>query len=63
MNEHYSKLQKNINFKRGELEQYCRRQYLRIEGIVKLHKEKVENFINFVKECFAEANIAFQILS
>ena len=39
------------------MEQYSRRQYLQIEGIVKPHKEKAEDIINLVKECFAEANV------
>ena len=39
------------------MEQYSRRSYLRIEGIVKEHKEKAEDVINLVKECFAEAEV------
>lgn len=39
------------------MEQYCRSQCLRIEGTVKPHKEKTEDVINLVKECFAEANV------
>ena len=56
LNEHCSKLQKDINTKCDELEQYSRR-CLRIEGIVKPHKEKGEDVINLVKECFAEADV------
>ena len=56
LNEHCLKLQKDINTKCDELEQYSRRQYLRIEGIVKPHKEKAEDVINLVKECFAKAD-------
>ena len=51
------KLQKDINTKYDELEQYSRRQCLRIEEIVKPRKEKAEDVINFVKECFAEADV------
>ena len=40
-----------------KLEQYSRRQCLRIEGIVKPRKEKVEDVINLVKDCFAEADV------
>ena len=39
------------------MEQYSRRSYLRIEGIVKEHKEKAEDVIYLVKECFAEAEV------
>ena len=42
------------------MEQYSRRQCLRIEGIVKPHKEKAEHVINLVKECFAEADADIQ---
>ena len=48
------KLRKDINTK---LEQYSRRQCLRIERIVKPRKGKVEDVINLVKECFGEADI------
>ena len=37
LHEHCLKLQKDINSKCEELEQYCRRQCLWIEGIVKQH--------------------------
>ena len=57
LNEQCSKLQKDINTKCDELEQYSRRQCLRIEGIVKPQKEKSEDVINLVKECFDEADI------
>ena len=57
LNEQCSKLRKDINTKCDELEQYSRRQCLRIEGIVKPRKEKVEDVINLVKDCFAEANV------
>ena len=57
LNEHCLKLQKDINTKCDGLEQYSRRQCLRIEGIVKLRKEKAEDVINIVKECFAEADV------
>ena len=46
LNEQCSKLRKDINTKCDELEQYSRRQCLRIEGIVKPRKEKVEDVIN-----------------
>ena len=42
------------------MEQYSRRQCLRIEGIVKPNKEKAEDIINLIKECFAEANVDIQ---
>ena len=45
------------NSKCDELEQYSRRQCLRIERIVKPHKEKAEDVINLVKECFAETDV------
>ena len=57
LNEQCSKLQKDINSKCDELDQYSRRQCLRIGGIVKPQKEKVEDVINIVKECFAEADV------
>ena len=57
LNEQCSKLQKDINTKCDELGQYSRRQYLRIVGILKPHKEEVEAVINLVKEYFAEADI------
>ena len=57
LNEQCSKLRKDINTKCDELEQYSRRQCLRIEGIVKPRKEKVEDVINLVKDCFAEADV------
>ena len=57
LNEQCSKLRKDINTKCDELEQYSRRQCLRIEGIVKTRKEKVEDVINLVKDCFAEADV------
>ena len=37
--------------------QYSRRQCLRIEGIVKTRKEKVEDVTNLVKDCFAEVDV------
>ena len=40
-----------------EWEQYSRHQYLPIEGIVKSHKEKVEDVIILARECFAEADV------
>ena len=55
--EQCSKIQKDINSKCDELEQYSRRQCLRIERIVKPHKEKAEDVINLVKECFAETDV------
>ena len=57
LNEQCSKLQKDINTKCEELEQYSRRQCLRFQGIVKPRKEKVEDVINLVKECFAAADV------
>ena len=57
LNEQCSKLRKDINTKCDELEQYSRRQCLRIEGIVKSRKEKVEDVINLVEDCFAEADV------
>ena len=39
------------------MEQYYRRQCLRVKGIVKPHKEKAEDVINLVKECFAETDV------
>ena len=54
LNEQCSKLRKDINTKCVKLEQYSRRQCLRIEGIVEPRKGKVEDF---VKDCFAEADI------
>ena len=54
LNEQCSKLRKDINTKYVKLEQYSRRQCLRIEGIVKPRKGKVEDF---VKDCFAEADV------
>ena len=39
------------------MEQYSRHQCCRIEGIVKPRKEKVEDVINLVKDCFAEADV------
>ena len=57
LNEQCSKLQKDINTKCEELEQYSRRQCLRFQGIVKPRKEKVEDVINLVKDCFAEADV------
>ena len=39
------------------MEQYYRCQCLRVEGIVKPHKEKAEDVINLVKECFAETDV------
>ena len=57
LNDQCSKLQKDINTKCEELEQCSRRQCLRFQGIVKPHKEKVEDVINLVKECFAEADV------
>ena len=48
---------KKIDVRCDELEQYSRRQYLRIEGIVKPEKEKVENVTNLVQECFTEAKL------
>ena len=57
LNEQCSKLRKDINTKCDELEQYSRRQCLRIEGIVKTRKEKVEDVINLVKDCFAVADV------
>ena len=39
------------------MEQYSRRQCVRIEGIGKPLKEKVEDVINLVKDCFAEADV------
>ena len=41
----------------NEWEQYSRHQYLPIEGILKPHKEKVEDVIILVRECFAEADV------
>ena len=57
LNEQCSKLQKDINTKCEELEQYSRRQCLRFQGIVKPRKEKVEDVINLVKDCFAEHTV------
>ena len=57
LNEQCSKLRKDINTKCDELEQYSRRQCLRIEGIVKSRKEKVEDVIYLVKDCFGEADV------
>ena len=57
LNDQCSKLQKDINTKCEELEQCSRRQCLRFQGIVKPRKEKVEDVINLVKECFAEADV------
>ena len=57
LNEQCSKLRKDINTECDELEQYSRRQCLRIEGIVKSGKEKGEDVINLVKDCFAEADV------
>ena len=57
LNEQCSKLRKDINTKCDELEQYSRRQCLRIEGIVKPHKEKVEDVTNLVKDCSTEADV------
>ena len=57
LNKQCSKLQKDINIKCDELEQYSRHQCLRIEGIVKPRKEKVEDVINLVKDSFAEAGV------
>ena len=57
LNDQCSKLQKDINTKCDELEQYSRCQCLRIEGIVKPRKEKVEDVINLAKDCFAEADV------
>ena len=57
VNEHCLKLQKDINTKCDESEQCSRRQCLRIEGIVKPPKEKAEDVINLVEECFAEAYV------
>ena len=48
---------KKIDVRCDELEQYSRRQYLRIEGIVKPEKEKVENVTKLVEECFTEAKV------
>ena len=56
-NEQCSKLRRDINTKCDELEKYSRRQCLRIEGIVKPRKEKVEDVISIVKDCFAEADV------
>ena len=39
------------------MEQYSKCQCLRIERIVKPHKEKAKDVINLVKECFAEADV------
>ena len=39
------------------MEQYSKRQCLRIEGIVKPQKGKAEDVINIVKECFAEVDV------
>ena len=39
-----------------ELEQYLR-QGLQIEGIVKPHKEKGEDIIDLVRECFPEVDV------
>ena len=57
LNEQCSKLQEDINTKCDELEQYSRRQCLRIEGIVKPHKEKAEDAVNLVKDCLAKADV------
>ena len=62
LNEQYSKLQKDINTKCDEWQwfrmwQHSRRQCLRIGGIVKPHKEKAEDVISLVKECFAEVDV------
>ena len=57
LNEQCSKLWKDINTKCNRLEQYSRHQCCRIEGIVKPRKEKVEDVINLVKDCFAEADV------
>ena len=46
-----------LNSKSDDLEQYSRRQCLRIEEIVKPHKEKAKDVINLVKQCFAEADV------
>ena len=48
LNDQCSKLQKDINTKCDELEQYSRCQCLRIEGIVNPQKEKGEDVINIV---------------
>ena len=39
------------------MEQYSRRQCLRIEGIRKQNKEKTEDVINLIKKYFAEADV------
>ena len=39
------------------MEQYFTRQCLGNEGILKPHKEKAEDVINLVKECFAEVDV------
>ena len=39
------------------MEQYFTRQCLENEGILKPHKEKAEDVINLVKECFAEVDV------
>ena len=57
LNKQCSKLWKDINTKCDELEKYSRRQCLRLEGIVKARKEKVEDDINLFKDCFAEADV------
>ena len=57
LKENCLKLQDDIDARCDELEQYSRRQCLRIEGIVKPKNEKVENVIKLVQECFAEAKV------
>ena len=57
LNEQCLKLWKDINTNCDELEQYSRRQCLRIEGIEKTRKGNVEDVINLVKDCFAVADV------
>ena len=57
LHEQCSQLRKDIDTKCDELEQYSRRQCLLIEGNVKPGKEKAEDVINLVKDCFAEADV------
>ena len=62
LHEHCLKLQKDINTKCDGLEQYSRRQCLRIEGIVKLGKEKAEMLKISLKSALLKPMLTFQIL-